>query len=206
MNKLLTDPRTVLLAHGKTRRILQITGLIGVIIGVILIALGRTLFAQLNDGPACPPSFCLFDPKYLPDTQIVLVGIIVLTAGASIVAFSLRRYSAAIGLPLSLGVSFEAMLAGVYLGQLLLSDVPILFGRLAQLTTLIMAVVVPISANAGLAVLLKATGTHERGNGVQVLSQGQAKKFAFSESGIGKIFLYAGIVFSLSMLFILSGF
>ena len=69
-----------------------------------------------------------------------------------------------------------------------------------------MAVVVPISANVGLAVLLKATGGNDRGNGVEELSQGQAKKFAFSESGIGKTFLYAGIVFSLSMLFILSGF
>ena len=45
MNKL-TNPHTILLAHGNTMRILEIIGLIGVIAGGILIALGRTLFAQ----------------------------------------------------------------------------------------------------------------------------------------------------------------
>ncbi|MGI0091483.1 MAG: hypothetical protein ACREBS_07225, partial [Nitrososphaerales archaeon] len=79
-----------------------------------------------------------------------------MTAGASIAALSFGYSSSALSAAMSLGISFEAKLAGVYLHEhFSLPIVPSYFGMPTdQLVVLIASTVVPLATNASKAAFL----------------------------------------------------
>ena len=96
----------------KSNNALTSIGLTAAIIGLALIYSGLTIFASPHMTACLQTAFaCL---EYLPQPLAVLVGILVLAAGASAISHSLGRSSLTVGLLPSLAVAILSSFAGEY--------------------------------------------------------------------------------------------